>query len=235
MTPARRLSQTHSFGAPPRKVSRYMRADPVDRPWGVAEMHRIQSLASNKSRCWNGLVLPAVCIGSRRLEGFRRDEREAVLPRKESPTMLFKASIANLNFEAVQDRVRCYNRAAKSGIHLSSVFLEDLTAQQVDYLVAMYVALARDVGGWPWPDMLHHLGWAGHLIHEVFCKRAGLWVAFTELVKRCEPEAPFLMPQEEKDDDPDSIPEGFVCRRVRLLPGIVSVKVHPELPGGLWG
>ena len=147
--------------------------------------------------------------------------------------MLINKLAAALNVNAIQDRVLLYNLSVKNGTNIPSFLLDDLIAQQVEYLVAIHVALAREVGGWPWPEMLHNLGWAGHLIYAVFCTRSGMWTAINELVRRSHPEAPFLTALGEEDEKVDSIPERFVCRRIRLLPGIVGAKIHPELPGGL--
>lgn len=133
---------------------------------------------------------------------------------------------------SIQERVIAENQAAFG--QAIQVTLDDLAAaRQLDFMVALYVALATTLEMAPWPDLLQNLGWPGRVLHELFCREAGMWRAFRTLVGRRHPEWPYRCLNTVNGVTLASHQEQFVYRAVLKSCGVTRIDVHPFLPDGL--
>ena len=104
-------------------------------------------------------------------------------------------------------------------------------SQQLEFLIFTYVAFFKAFGIGPYPDMLPHLGWPGQVLHELFCKTAGMWEAFRRLVEWSGVDLPWQTSLAEGNVVLHSVPERFVYRELVRMSGVTRVEPHPTIPG----
>lgn len=108
---------------------------------------------------------------------------------------------------------------------------KERASRQINIMIVIHIALTREFGIEPYGDMLPHLGLPGQVLHELLCRTSGAMTAFRKLVERAYG-LPWRTPLQEGDVILESIRERFLYRLLLAMSGVISIIVHPPIPGG---